>query len=442
MQPPNEYLSGEGDPKIGSILGSLQIDSRDHAPSSNQSNAKIQIMESSSSSSSPPPPPPVGSSSIDIDSFSDDEESEPPPPLDANTTTESTTSIRNQQANDSGNGNGNNSTSSINQEESLMEQMMKEALKAKKENEEKKNSSIRKNAKKSFGLKKGFLNASSSSSSSSSSSKVKSKQNKEKNHLKLKSISKSKPDREPVYELDSEGNMIPIIPVLATSSNTKRNPLHLDEVQESMKASSNTFAKSSNWNSNWSSSPDLLQRISSDPILMKGMTNPKYTAALEALQQDPKEAMRKFENHLDVKDFLNRMCQVLGDHFTELGEKQDQEQEQEQEQDKKTQGHSSNDDVKEEDVGPLAYSVLQKEKMRQEQGEESLASSNMSKKEKDQVDAIMKDQELTKILMDVDMQRVMQECSTIPGKMKMYMSHDVHGAKLRKLIQAGLLRIA
>lgn len=426
MQPPNEFLSGESDPKVGSILrvGSLQIDSRDNAaPSSNQSNAKIQIVESMESSSLPPPP--RGSSSND--SFSDDE-SEPPPSLYANRTIESSTSTRNQQANDSGNNNNNNS---INQEESLMEQMMKEALKAKKENDEKKNTSIRKNAKQSFGLKKGFLNASSSSSSSSS-SKTKSKQTKE-NHLKLKLKSKSKPDWEPVYELDSEGNMIPIIPKsTVTSTQKKTNPLHLDEVQESMKASSDTFA------SNWSTSPDLLQRISSDPILFKDMTNPKYTAALEALQQDPKEAMKRFENHPDVKDFLNRMCRVLGDHFTELGEKQDQEQKQVKEQGKKKQGRSN--DVKEKDVGPLAYSALQKEKMRQEHGKESF--DKMSKKEKDQVDAIMKDQELTRILMDVDMQRVMQECSTIPGKMKMYMSHDVHGAKLRKLIQAGLLRMA
>lgn len=426
MQPPNEFLSGEGDPKIGSILdvGSLQIDSKDNAAAtlSNQSNAKIQIMASMESSSLIPPPPRNSSS---IDSFSDGE-SESPPPLDANRTIESSTSTRNHQANDSGNNSTNDNDSSVNQEESLMEQMMKEALKAKKENDEKKNTSIRKDAKQSFGLKKGFLNT--ASSSSSSKTKSKSKQTKE-NPLQTKL--KSKLDREPVYELDSEGNMIPLIPK-STATSTRKNPLHLDEVQESMNASSNTFA------SNWSTSPDLLQRISSDPILFKDMTNPKYTAALEALQRDPKEAMKRFENHPDVKDFLNRMCRVLGDHFTELGEKQDQEQEQVKEQEKKTQGHSK--DVKEKDVGPLAYSALQKEKLRQEQGKESF--DKMSKTEQDQVDTIMKDQELTRILMDVDMQRVMQECSTIPGKMKMYMSHDVHGAKLRKLIQAGLLRMA
>jgi len=386
MPESNEFLSGEVDSNLGSMLESLHLHSK-------ESNAKIRIIESSSSSDD------------------NDDDDEAPPRLDA-----APISSTNQ---------SNDVTTSNDQTESLLEQMMKEAMKAKKQNDEKKEASIRKNAKKSFGLKKGFLNASSS----------KPKKNRAKRSLvKAATIQPMSSCDDTVYELDQEGNMIMIPAIIETipkpdASAVKRNPLHIDEVQESMKESSSwdAFAQS-----NWSS-PDLLQRISSDPILIKGMSNPKYIAALEALQKDPKEAMSKFQNHDDVKEFLNRMCHVFGDHFTQLGEQQDKEK-----QDKQ----SASIDLKEEDIGPVAYSILQKEKTRKEQGLSQSSEENMSREEKEQVDFVMKDEELTRILMDVDMQLVMQECSSMPGKMQMYMRHEVYGRKLQKLIHAGLLRVA
>ena len=382
MLPSNEFLSGEADPKLGSMLGSL------HLHPNEEPNSNIQIIESSSPSS--------------------DDDNETPPPLDAAPIPSTKQS--------------NNTTISSNADESLLEQMMKEAMKAKKENDQKKISSIRKNAKKSFGLKKGFLNASPKPQKNRSS----------KHNLATTENRRSRQSHEEtVYELDSEGNMTLIPATMKTipqpdTCAVKTNPLRIDEVQESLKNSSpwNAFAKS-----NWSS-PDVLHRFSSDPILMKGMSNPKYIAALEALQKDPKEAMRRFQSHEDVKEFLNRVCRVFGDHFTQLGEEQDKE---------KQAKHVSSMDFKEEDIGPMAYNVIQKEKMRKEQG---VSESNMSREEKKKVDSIMKDDELTGILMDVDMQRVMQECSSVPGKMQMYMRHEVYGIKLRSLIQAGLLRVA
>ena len=171
------------------------------------------------------------------------------------------------------------------------------------------------------------------------------------------------------------------------------HPLHLKEVQEAMNDNTNS-AWNNLSNTEWSS-PDLLNRISENPKLIAGMANPKFTAALEALKNDPQEAMKIFRDHEDVMEFLNEFCSLLGDHFTK----------------------------------------------RKERGE-TLVNEGMDQQEQEQYDAIMKDEELTRIMMDVDIQRVIQECSTIPGKMQMYMRHEDYGIKLRKLIQAGLLRVA
>ena len=202
------------------------------------------------------------------------------------------------------------------------------------------------------------------------------------------------------------------------------HPLHLKEVQEAMNDNTNS-AWNNLSNTEWSS-PDLLNRISENPKLIAGMANPKFTAALEALKNDPQEAMKIFRDHEDVMEFLNEFCSLLGDHFTKLGEKE-------------TQTQSQN--LREEDLGPIAFRALQKESERKERGE-TLVNEGMDQQEQEQYDAIMKDEELTRIMMDVDIQRVIQECSTIPGKMQMYMRHEDYGIKLRKLIQAGLLRVA
>ena len=66
----------------------------------------------------------------------------------------------------------------------------------------------------------------------------------------------------------------------------------------------------------------------------------------------------------------------------------------------------------------------------------------MNREEKAKLDAIMADQELTSLLMDRELQSVMDECSRIPGKMRMYIKHPKHGPALTKLIKAGLLRVA
>ena len=57
-----------------------------------------------------------------------------------------------------------------------------------------------------------------------------------------------------------------------------------------------------------------------------------------------------------------------------------------------------------------------------------------------QVDLIMRNQELRELLMDKEMQEIMQKCGH-PGALQHYMHDPTWGPKLRKLAEAGLVRI-
>ena len=91
MTPPsNEFLSGEAEPQLGSMLGSLSISSKF------EKSAKVQVIDSDDET----PPPPLDASIISAS---------PSPPIDK-----------------------------VDDDESLMEQMMKEAMKARETEEKKK----------------------------------------------------------------------------------------------------------------------------------------------------------------------------------------------------------------------------------------------------------------------------------------------------------------
>mmetsp|Transcript_29496 Transcript_29496/g.45022 ORF Transcript_29496/g.45022 Transcript_29496/m.45022 type:complete len:208 (-) Transcript_29496:83-706(-) len=186
-----------------------------------------------------------------------------------------------------------------------------------------------------------------------------------------------------------------------------------------------------------SSSPDLLNRISSNAKLMAGMTNPKFTAALEALQRNPKDALEKFRCHKDVMEFLKEICSVMGDHYIILG----QEKKQNSHRQDKEFIASSTSAVPANHVGPLASGALRREKERKSKGKKAW-NEDMNEHQHKKVDDIMQDDDLTSMLMNIELQKVIQECSAIPGKMKWYMSDDVYGPQLRKLIENGLLRVA
>mmetsp|Transcript_18389 Transcript_18389/g.22823 ORF Transcript_18389/g.22823 Transcript_18389/m.22823 type:complete len:465 (+) Transcript_18389:129-1523(+) len=298
---------------------------------------------------------------------------------------------------------------------SLMEIMMADAKKARDKKQVQLRERERQRAQKGFlsrektkgGFRKGFLlNAASGD------------ERKVKKRLKKK----EKGDNNDIYELDSNGNLTKVSE--ETPITVKKPPNSNKNLQ--FPQNDNPLFNVLNNNNQWATSPDFINTISQNPILSKGLTNSKFTAALEALRSNPKRAMEQFRHHPDVTEFLNEFCNVLGDHFTKLGEAEEA---------KKV--------TKDGCWGPLVQEAMKKRKA-MEQDKTSLSwDANLTEEERQKIDDVVKNEELTQLLMDADLQRVIQECGKVPGRMRYYLADSTgYGPKLRRLIDAGLLQVA
>jgi len=189
--------------------------------------------------------------------------------------------------------------------------------------------------------------------------------------------------------------------------------------------------------------PDLLETISKNPRLVAGLSNPKFKAALEALQANPREAMKRFKDHPEILDYIKEFCGVMGEHFMKLGEVQENTKQQGDFVDNNTRSpkvvevSSNHTSSNASSYVPLAEKAIRKQQQQQQQQQQQ----DLSMEERRKVEEILADESLTSCLMDPEMQRVMQECGTIPGRMRMYLQHDVYGPRLRRMIDAGLLQV-
>jgi len=242
--------------------------------------------------------------------------------------------------------------------------------------------------------------------------------------------------KELIYELDSDGNMVPPRPKATTTSDNnikhntdKNNPLQLPEVQSAML--SHLQSNSGQW-----ATPDLLDSITQNhPKLAQGMQNPKYMAALQSMQTNPKETLERLkQTSPEIFDWLMEFCGVMGEHFVKLGE--------DSSKDKKVKSSSEDSNgsdlptlpsQKIRDIGPLEKKALEKHQKE---------SKQQSPKEDEEVSAILGDEELHSILLDPKMQEVMHECSKPGNKLSYYMSHPEYGPKLQRLVQAKLMQVA
>lgn len=177
--------------------------------------------------------------------------------------------------------------------------------------------------------------------------------------------------------------------------------------------------------------PELMQKITENPRLVAGMSNPVYMAALQEFQENPKRAMQKYKQNEQSKDilrFLTEFCGVLGEHFTILGELQKQQE-------------------RKGTLGPLAQQAL---KRHASTTSNFLSESSTTRnggasalQQDEDVQRILSNPELTQLLVDPEMQQVIHESTTTNGreKFRYYMQHPNFAPKLQKLIKAGLLKI-
>lgn len=115
------------------------------------------------------------------------------------------------------------------------------------------------------------------------------------------------------------------VPMVRADVEAKQKSLQLPEVQERIEAEKAEAAKL-NQNKSWMT-PELMQKIASKPILRKAFTDPKCQTAMAEMQTNPQEAMKKYGDEPEMREFLQAFMKLMGDHFTELADKQEKEQE-------------------------------------------------------------------------------------------------------------------
>ncbi len=187
--------------------------------------------------------------------------------------------------------------------------------------------------------------------------------------------------------------------------------------------------------------PDLLDTITkSHPKLARGMQDPRYTAALQNMQTRPKETMESLKKSSpEIVEWLLEFCGVMGEHFLRIGEERDGKKGGSSEEGK---GYG----VKVREMGPLEKKALERQQQMQSAKDEGSApayqdAANPSNEMNSRVSSILANEELRSMLMDPVMQSIMEECSA-GNKLRYYMGHEEFGPKLRRLMEAGLIKVA
>lgn len=201
----------------------------------------------------------------------------------------------------------------------------------------------------------------------------------------------------------------------STSAGDRVCGLLQNEVQEAMKE--NTMGLLSDVGG-WAT-PDLMEKFANNPRLCRFLTDPKFKDILKSLEKNPKATFASLQHEPEILGSLNEFCSLMGDHFLKL--------------DKEKENKESRS------IGPLAKEALKRHS--DLAGENKIGwDSNVSEEEQNKVNEILADRDLSRILMDPEMQVIIKECSE-PGRMVKYMRDPVYGPKLRQLISARLLRV-
>jgi len=234
-----------------------------------------------------------------------------------------------------------------------------------------------------------------------------------------------RPAEEEVFELSPDGEMIPTL----TKNNTKpsSSPLVLDDVQAAMmgEGASGLLREEKKWNND-----GLMERIKNSPRMQAGLSNPRYLQAIEDMKKDPAAAQAKYKGQKDIEDFITEFAGIMGEHFSEVGAKEEQE---------KKEAENTAGNLSGPSIGPLAEDAIKREAARREKGPEvGWDEKNGASQEK--VDAVVGNAELSSILMDPEMQKVLQDCGR-PGAMHAYMRDKKWGPKIEMLIKHGLIKV-
>jgi hypothetical protein len=145
---------------------------------------------------------------------------------------------------------------------------------------------------------------------------------------------------------------------------------------------------------------NVLEQIQEKPRLMKALQDPSFIRALQIIQEHPNHAKSIFQQDASMAALLQEFCQCMG------------------------VGTSTTKSGTTTTSTPPA------------------APPDAVCSEQDQVDRLLSEQPMIRqALIDPDMQCIMQECQTHPGRFQTYMTHPKYGPWLQLLIQHGLLQV-
>jgi hypothetical protein len=286
---------------------------------------------------------------------------------------------------------------------SLFDEMMAAQAAAKKEKEAK----TQKAANKSFGggFKKGFFSSSSNNNSSNSTMKKKSGKS---NVIDVKAPNNGGKNK----QTDKSDTLSSIAKEVGAAMEESTNPA----VKELQKGE-------------WMT-PDLVKIFAHNPIISKGLTNPKCQQAMQLMQKDPEEARKRFGGDKEVDIFMREFGKVMSAHFEQLGEEQERAKIREQ-------------------AGPLAAEAMRREEERRQKQPKAAESPGIQPydkkkaeekaKEDAKVKDIVNDPELAALLMDQNMQRILQECGD-PAKFQQHMRNPDTARKINLLFKSGLVK--
>ena len=210
---------------------------------------------------------------------------------------------------------------------------------------------------------------------------------------------------------------------------------------------------------------NLTARMQANPVIRKGMMNPKCVAAMQLFQTDPKQAQAKFAGDVEAEVFMREFSLVMSDHFMELGRQQDAQKQ------SQGQGQSQSQSVVSKVAAPLIQPVgsssktakattgnsnststgggsstsmgpLHEQAMRNSHMHGTMTQTPESKVAEDKkVEKILQSDELREMLLDSKLQAILQECND-PMKFQRHMQDPVTARKIKLLFDNGLVGTA
>ncbi|GBG23851.1 Stress-induced-phosphoprotein 1 [Hondaea fermentalgiana] len=149
----------------------------------------------------------------------------------------------------------------------------------------------------------------------------------------------------------------------------------------------------------------LQERILANPILARGMADPRSAALFQRIQENPTAAMKEYGTTPDARAFIEEFMKTLGEHFTEMGTELEKQQVQAA-------------------VEATAPAVMTQEEAKVQR----------------EVKKVLARDDLREILSDPETQAVMQKCAADPTKLQEYMQDPKWRNRFALMRDNGLIR--